>query len=509
MPRERNPTNGAATLAGIVLVVVTIGVVVVLPIVLGTVAQKSGGEPSEAPMVISNEVSPPAGALAIGLTGTDRFTQRVCPPVGPPLAGRATNERFLSNTVFSQPGSLSIPDPRGLNSFAWAFGQFIDHDIILSLEDETLLGNSIEMLPHEGIYLDLKRVQRRNGPLGIETVNQLSAHIDASTVYGDYKNQEKLATLREKRGQLSLCKMQTGPGGTPKYVDGDFQCGDVRCAEHPLLSSLHALFLREHNRWCTQLGTSPYTSAWTEEQRFWKARSLTIAVIQHITYEEWLPALFGSQKHLLYSTPLKGEYTRITTEFGAAAYRFGHSMVSNKLGELPLVTLFFDPAQTISLGVDSILKRGLQTYSQTVDNKVVDGLRNFLFSADHVTVSEDLVARNIYRGREIELCSYQDMCRCYGTPIQGYPPNGNTDPIVGLLGEPLVEGSSLPRTLAVVLAEQFRRLKLHDENYHTKVAHSQLSADELYLVTRSTFKDVLLRNTALKDTDIPKNAFFK
>lgn len=468
--------------------------VVVVPIVVN---QPDGPAPPSVPPM-GNELAIPAGALALGVN--DSYTQRVCPQIGAPLAGRATDERTISNAIFSQ--SEPIPDPRGLNSFAWAFGQFIDHDIVLSVEDDELIGDSIEMLPTEGVFLNLKRVQRRTGPHGIETLNKLSCSIDGSTVYGDYKNPEKLPKLRVNTSGTLQCHMILGPNDTPKYEGGTFHCGDERCAEHVLLSSLHALFLREHNRWCDHLDATQ--EEWTEEQKFWKARSLTVAVIQHITYSEWLPALFGSQQYLINVVDgvEKGQYTRIATEFGAVAYRFGHSMVADKLGELELRNLFFVPSQTISLGVSSILSRALDQHSETADNKVVDGLRNFLFMTNNMTVSEDLEVRNIYRAREIEMISYQDLCACYGTT----PTNSNTDPMVGLLSEPLVEGSSLPRTLAVIIAEQFRRLRNNDENFYTR---NQLSTNELYMVTRSKLSDVIIRNTELTQEQVQHNAFYK
>ena len=473
--------------------------VVVLPATLTTSTPVAA--PSDPPM--GNELEVPPGAAAL-VGDNDLYTQRVCPLVGAELPARATDERTISNDIFAQ--SAPMPDPRGLNAFVWVWGQIIDHDIILSLTNETLVGDTIEMFPEVGAFLSLSRVQTRllgNGRT--ETLNQISGAIDGSTVYGDYKNPEKLANLRADGG--ASCMMTMGPGQTPKYDGVNFFCGDVRCEEHSLLTSMHSLLLREHNRWCTRLGiTGAATAGWTEEQKFWKARSLTVAVIQRITYEEWLPALFGSQQGLLYSVAPKGEYTRITTEFGVVAYRYGHSMVASTLGELNLHDLFFSPAQTIALGVDTILDRALTQYAETADNNIVDGLRNFLFIMPNMTVGEDLLTRNLYRAREVRMISYVDICACYGTsPIE--VPFGITDPMVGLLSEPLVSGSSLPRTIARVLAEQFRRLRDNDEHYYT---HNQLSPTEMYLVNqRSSLRDLLLRNTALTPEDVQLHAFFK
>ena len=450
---------------------------VVIPVVIVETAQSTVPTPPN-----GTEFSIPGRSLEIG--NDDLFTQRVCSSSNQ-LKPRATNERLISNEIFAQ--SDPIPDSRGLNALVWGWGQFIDHDIILSQIDESLQSDTLELVPN-GRNVTLKRVvKRENG----ETRNLLSAAVDGTTVYGDYKNPQKIATLRAENG--TLCKLGTSAGNNLPLNGNMFVCGDERCTEHVLLSSLHTILLREHNRWCDTLESTD----WTEEQKFWQARALTVAIIQKITFEEWLPALFGSQTYLLSQDNAKGDYTRISTEFGASAFRFGHSMVANTLGELPLVSLFFNAQRTIELGVDGILERAVAQHAETVDSKVVDGLRDILFG------SEDLIVRNLYRGREIGLPSYEDMCTCFETCDANT--SGGTDPIVGLLQEEIVSGSSLPKTLAAILAEQFNRLRKEDPHYYTKNLE-YFAISQLYEIGTTTMSRLIKRNTNLKY--IKENVFF-
>lgn len=479
---------GMLFIFGIIFATVTI----ILPTVLidstpGTIEEPPSG----------NEFVEPLSASSLG--DDDDFTERVC-GLGinhEVLKQPGTDERIVSNAVFNQ--TESVPDERRLNAFVWAFGQFIDHDIVLSTTDPASLTFEIPMTPHDEVILNMKRVQSRVTGKGLESRNLISSVIDAGTVYGDYKDPTRALLLRENNG--TACKLITGPGGTPKYDAEafDFVCGDVRCSENGVLVMMHSLFLREHNRWCDELNQD-----WTEEQRFWKARSLVVAIIQKITYEEWLPTLFGNQRHLLYGSQLElGTGTRISTEFSTAAYRFGHSQIADKVGRFFLADMFHRPEFVFYVGIDELTRLVLRQHAEKVDDKAVDGLRNFLFSGRNLLIGEDLFARNIFRGRELGLPTYSQICACYGTVP--YMAQMNEDPYVGLLMEPVPQGSSLPPTIAVVLAEQFNRLRKYDENFYTRPG--LFNAHERYLIRQSTFKAVIVRNTNLADHEVQQNVF--
>jgi peroxidase len=49
--------------------------------------------------------------------------------------------------------------------------------------------------------------------------------------------------------------------------------------------------MREHNRIATQLAA--INPSWSDESLFQEARRINIAIMQHITYNEWIPTLIG------------------------------------------------------------------------------------------------------------------------------------------------------------------------------------------------------------------------
>lgn len=119
---------------------------------------------------------------------------------------------------------------------------------------------------------------------------------------------------------------------------GHFQCfqtGDQRVTEQPGLIAMHTLFLRFHNRLTRQL--AHLNQHWSDERLYHETRKIISAVIQHITYREYLPVLLGKDVMTMFELDLleDGFYRNyrpnlnpaIANSFATAAYRFGHSMV--------------------------------------------------------------------------------------------------------------------------------------------------------------------------------------
>ena len=71
-----------------------------------------------------------------------------------------------------------------------------------------------------------------------------------------------------------------------------FLTGDIRANENALLTSLHTVFTREHNRLVDAIAAQ--MPNFDEEQQYQLARKIVGAEIQAITYREFLPALIGT-----------------------------------------------------------------------------------------------------------------------------------------------------------------------------------------------------------------------
>ncbi|QDU40354.1 peroxidase [Maioricimonas rarisocia] len=412
-----------------------------------------------------------------------------------------TNPRTVSNLVVAQDG-VSLPNQRGMSDFTWAWGQFLDHDIDLTHTSPLNGTADIEIEdPNDPLGPNPIPVNRSDFDLSTGTpgnprqqINEITAFIDASNVYGS--DDVRAMTLRTLSGGL----LKTSDGdllpfneeGLPN--DGSpmadfFVAGDVRANENVVLTSMHTLFVREHNRLARLIGMMAPDA--TDEEIYQLARKIVGAELQIITFNEFLPAVLGPEA----PTPDEGFYDSavdpsIANEFAHALYRFGHSLLSSNLlladeegivGDVALRDAFFNP---LLLSSDptmfDLLLGGLALQPcQELDCRIVDDLRNFLFGPPGAG-GLDLASLNIQRGRDHGLPDYNLLRTAYGLPLldsveeitsdpmtqlaleTAYDSIDNIDPWVGALSEDHLPGASVGPTLAAGLSEQFRRLLAGD-----------------------------------------------
>ena len=108
--------------------------------------------------------------------------------------------------------------------------------------------------------------------------------------------------------------------------------GDQRVNEQIGLTSHHTLWLREHNRLATALES--LNTHWDEERVFQETRRIVIAQWQHVIYSQFLPILLGRTYMTTFDLlPQTSGYSnsyketldpRINNEFATAAFRWGH-----------------------------------------------------------------------------------------------------------------------------------------------------------------------------------------
>ena len=88
--------------------------------------------------------------------------------------------------------------------------------------------------------------------------------------------------------------------------------GDFRATEQPGLTSLHSLFLNEHNRIAKNISQlHPFLS---DDDIYQMARQIVIAELQNIVYNEFLPVVLGSTTMEQYNIKLPIHSTSVTTQ---------------------------------------------------------------------------------------------------------------------------------------------------------------------------------------------------
>lgn len=465
------------------------------------------------------------------------------------LSGANRNSaRLISNLVFDQPQNL--PNSHRATDFLWQWGQFLDHDIDLTDGADPREDIAIPV-PEGDIYFDPDSTgieamvinrslyssntgTTASGPR--QQINEITAWIDASNVYGsDLERVNALRTL-DGSGQLKTSDGNLLPfnefglanaGGPSARL---FIAGDVRANEQVGLAVMHTLFLREHNRLAVQIAAdNPSLSG---DEIFQRARQIVSALMQIITYNEFLPIILGSNALMQYRTYNPKLDASIANEFSTAAYRFGHTMLSSQIlrldaqgnaieqGHLPLRDAFFRPDRVINEGGLEPVLRGLASQiSQRIDSYVVDDIRNFLFG-NPGEGGFDLAAVNIQRGRDHGLASYNDTRRALGLTPRSSFAQISTDPLVqqklasaynsvedvdlwvGGLAESHHKEAMVGEVFYYILKQQFERLRDADRFWYQRT----FSRSELRELEHTKLSDIIRRNTDI-DGEINDNVF--
>ena len=136
-----------------------------------------------------------------------------------------------------------------------------------------------------------------------EQLNLQTPYIDASAVYST--SVESLEKLRDRRVGSGKGLMLTQDGDLlpqdPTEEPSDcldfsakqrcFRAGDDRVNQNPALMSIQTLMVREHNRIARQLAR--VNTHWDDETVFQETRRIVAALMQHVTFNEYVPLLLG------------------------------------------------------------------------------------------------------------------------------------------------------------------------------------------------------------------------
>jgi hypothetical protein len=269
-------------------------------------------------------------------------------------------------------------------------GQFIDHDITF---DPTPFAAA------------------RRDPAALR--NFRTPRLDLDSVYGLGPELQPYLYDRDAPGKLLLT--QTPLLDLPRNRQGLALLGDRRNDEHAIVSQLHLLFLRFHNRIAGELG-------------FEAAQRLVRRHFHWIVLREYLPAVLGGafsgpREHFVFD----GE-PFIPVEFSGAAFRFGHSMARDDYGVKPLPTtgalsLFpelrgfrpLEPEREIAWQRFFAMGEDEPQESSAIDTRIAPSLFRL---PDGEPV---LARRTLRRGVKLGLPSGQDLAAAMGAPALEEP----------------------------------------------------------------------------------------
>jgi hypothetical protein len=467
-----------------------------------------------------------------------------------PSGANRPSSRVISNAICHQDSFMA--NEKGLSDFVWAWGQFLDHDMMLSVSANPmeLIEISVPMCdpffdPNctGTVTMPLRRAEYdSNTGTSVANprtpVNRTTAFIDASIIYGTeafrlawmrtYQN-GKMKTSFDNLLPYNTVTGKIGaaidPNAPPMALDGGFPqkyfiSGDIRANEQPTLTVLHTLFLREHNRICDEiLQTNP---TWTDEQIFQRARKTLGALLQAVTYEEFLPTIGVTLS--VYEGYDPTIDPGIMNIFSGAAFRFGHSAVTGNLvrydeddvfsfGSVDIRSAFANPTFLEDEGgIDPFLRGLAAQQHQFIDNKITSDLRNFLFG-NPGSGGMDLAALNIERGREKGLPHFNLLRQNFGlSPVsnfseitsdvllqqqlqQLYGTVDSVDAWVGLLAENHAPNSVLGTCMVEIMRHQFEFLRDGDRLYYEN--DSTFSNTEIAVIKATRLADIIRRNTEI------------
>jgi peroxidase len=438
------------------------------------------------------------------------------------------NPREISNIVVAQANTGEdgphLTDDNGvaLSGMMYAWGQFVDHDLDLEQQGTTtdisitVPADDAFLAPGSIIPVTRVAIDPATGVAGhpATAINTVTGWLDGSQVYGS--DAATAASLRTADGHMKMSAEQNLP-----LVDTDqgkaFAAGDVRAQENPDLTALQALFLREHNYQVDQLHEEHPN--WSGDKLYETAKAITTAEMVNITYSEFLPHLLGKDAIEPYHGYDPTVDARITEEFEGAAYRFGHSIVSDEISAISNVgaftseqtlgeSFFENPATFKATGADGLLRHLSGDLANPLDTRLVDGLRNLLVDPP---AGIDLAAINIQRGHDLGLGTLNQTREALGlTPYTSFDQvssdpetaaalkkaYGSVDAIdlwTGGLAENHVAGSVIGSTFGKIIGDQFTALRDGDRFYFENQKFDRQTLNEI--------KDTTLSDLILRDTD--------
>lgn len=451
------------------------------------------------------------------------------------------NPRIVSNKVCRE--NYVKFNSKHLTDFMWAWSQFIHNEIEMTSNGMPAEPWNIPVhrgdpaLPKGGTIeycrsaYDLSTGSAVDKPR--QQINLISSYIDGTNVYGfDYQRARTLR-LNDGSGKLKTSQNQNG-----YLLPMDRNCtdenlsifitGDTRANDNAVLSSLHTLFVREHNRLCEDLLYYYPSISGHDETIYQLARAMVVGMIQAITYNEYLPALLGNNALPEYWGYRETTDATISNIFSTVCSPVVLTMFSDVVPfgrngkTIALKKLYRNSKILIENGIEPLLDGLYRQTMREVDGQIVDDARNFLYGPDNGRMV-DIAALNVQRGRDHGLPDLNTCRRAVG--LEGhhsfesitsnahlakqleatYGDVNAVDPWVGGLVEDHVNNAAVGEFVYTVYVDQFARLRDGDRFWYQVDPLFHDKPELQWTVSNTRLADVIRRNTLLDD--IPDRMF--
>ncbi|KAF4082617.1 hypothetical protein AMELA_G00153690 [Ameiurus melas] len=378
-----------------------------------------------------------------------------------------------------------------------------------------------------------------------EQMNTLTSYLDAGQLYGseeglarelrDLSNDGGLMRINDRfrdngRELLPFTKMVSKMCATRNRILNTtgleevpcFIAGDERVDENIALTSMHTLFLREHNRLARALRR--LNPQWTSEQLYQEARKIVGAYHQNIVFRDYLPHIVGTDAMRRQLGRYPGYNANvdptIANVFATAAYRFAHATIqpvifrldenfqdNRRFPTVPLYEAFFTPWRIVFEG----RKEAGILFKSAIPSPAKSRQRH-------------LGSLNLQRGRDHALQGYNAWRRFCGlsTPrnvaelgrvlnnvglaqriLQLYGSTENIDLWVGGIAEPFVPGGRVGPVFSCIIATQFQRIRQGDRLWWENMG--VFTPAQRASLSRVSLASIICDNTGI--SRVPRNPF--